>query len=82
MQNFGTYDGVTGFYVFIMLLRSRNHGESSGQSLEPVGSEIFIAYYRPNNYVYLLRALFSSEILFLYTHKVVVLLYSYHHTKI
>ena len=29
--------------VFIMLLRSRNHGKSSGQSLEPVGSEIFPA---------------------------------------
>jgi len=36
-------DGVTGFYVFIMLLRSRNHGKSSGQSLEPIGSEIFLA---------------------------------------
>ena len=24
------YDGVTGFYAFIMLLRSRNHGKSSG----------------------------------------------------
>ena len=37
------YYGVTGFYAFIMLLRSRNHRESSGQSLEPVGSEIFLA---------------------------------------
>ena len=35
------YDGVTVF--FIMLLWSRNHGESSKQSLEPVGSEIFLA---------------------------------------
>ena len=35
--------GVTGFYVFIMLLRSRNHRESSKESLEPVGSEIFLA---------------------------------------
>ena len=34
------YDGVTGFYAFIMLLRSRNQRKSSGQSLEPVGSEI------------------------------------------
>ena len=32
------FDGVTGF--FIMLLRSRNHGKTSKQSLEPVGSEI------------------------------------------
>ena len=37
-------DGVTGFYTFIMLLWSRNHRESSGQSLEPVGSEIFLAH--------------------------------------
>jgi hypothetical protein len=37
------FDGVTGFYAFIMLLRSRNHGESSKQSLEPDGSEIFLA---------------------------------------
>ncbi len=37
-------NGVTGFYAFIMLLWSRNHGKSSGQSLEPVGSEIFLAH--------------------------------------
>ena len=37
------YDDVTGFYSFIMLLWSRNHRESSGQSLEPGGSEIFLA---------------------------------------
>ena len=37
------YDGVTGFYAFIMLLRSRNQGKSSEQSLEPVGSEILLA---------------------------------------
>ena len=36
------FDGVTGFYAFIMLLWSRNHGKSLGQSLEPVGSEIFL----------------------------------------
>jgi hypothetical protein len=35
---------VTGFYSFIMLLWSRNHRKSSGQSLEPVGSEIFLAH--------------------------------------
>ena len=32
--------GMAGFYSFIMLLWSRNQGKSSGQSLEPVGSEI------------------------------------------
>ena len=36
-------DGVAGFYTFIMLHWSRNHGKSLGQSLEPVGSEIFLA---------------------------------------
>jgi len=38
------FDGVTGFYAFIMLLWSRNHRESPGQSLDPVGSEIFLAH--------------------------------------
>ena len=41
------YDGVTGFYSFIMLLRSRNQRKSFRKSfrksLEPVGSEIFLA---------------------------------------
>ena len=38
------YGGVAGFYAFIMLLQSRNQGKSFRKSLEPIGSEIFLAH--------------------------------------